>query len=215
MPRKSKLTSMTVSLPATQKAYVKAQANASGCSTPSEYIRRLIHADQRARELERLERKILEDRVREAKKRFDEGEVPLPPFWGGYRIRPETIEFWQGRADRLHDRLVFTREDMQEVLRQRGRFSIVDGVLHLEPGGDDWVVGYIDVRSDAWWAPDHIPGRPILPGMLMVEASAQLGSPPPRFRRRMKLWPRWIMVMPIRAVSRSPPDFRCPQMTSA
>jgi hypothetical protein len=60
MSRKSKLTSMTVSLPATQKAYVKAQAAASGCSTPSEYIRRLIHADAKAREQERLERKILE-----------------------------------------------------------------------------------------------------------------------------------------------------------
>lgn len=54
------LTSMTVSLPATQKAYVKAQAAASGCSTPSEYVRRLIHADQKAREQEELERKILE-----------------------------------------------------------------------------------------------------------------------------------------------------------
>jgi len=54
------LTSMTVSLPAAQKAYVKAQAATSGCSTPSEYIRRLIHADQRAREQEELERKILE-----------------------------------------------------------------------------------------------------------------------------------------------------------
>ena len=54
------LTSMTVSLPATQKAYVKAQAAASGCSTPSEYVRRLIHADQKVREQEELERKILE-----------------------------------------------------------------------------------------------------------------------------------------------------------
>ena len=54
------LTSMTVSLPTAQKDYVKEQANASGCSTPSEYIRRLIHADQKARELENLERKILE-----------------------------------------------------------------------------------------------------------------------------------------------------------
>lgn len=54
------LTSMTVSLPASQKAYVKAQAAACGCSTPSEYIRRLIYADQRAREEEALERKILE-----------------------------------------------------------------------------------------------------------------------------------------------------------
>jgi len=56
----NELTSMTVSLPATQKAYVKAQAVCTGCSTPSEYIRRLIHADQRAREQEALERKILE-----------------------------------------------------------------------------------------------------------------------------------------------------------
>jgi hypothetical protein len=60
MSNLNELTSMTVSLPATQKAYVKAQATISGCSTPSEYIRRLIHADQRARELEELERRILE-----------------------------------------------------------------------------------------------------------------------------------------------------------
>ena len=60
MSRESDLTSMTVSLPASQKAYVKAQAAATGCSTPSEYVRRLIHADQRAREQEALERKILE-----------------------------------------------------------------------------------------------------------------------------------------------------------
>jgi Arc/MetJ-type ribon-helix-helix transcriptional regulator len=56
----NELTSMTVSLPATQKAYVKAQAVASGCSTPSEYIRRLIHADQKVRAEEELERKLVE-----------------------------------------------------------------------------------------------------------------------------------------------------------
>lgn len=60
MARENDLTSMTVSLPAAQKEYVKEQAIASGCSTPSEYIRRLIHADQKAREQEDLERKILE-----------------------------------------------------------------------------------------------------------------------------------------------------------
>jgi len=57
-----------VSLPASQKRYVKARAVASGCSTPSEYIRRLIHADQTAHKQEMLERKILEgldSRVRE------------------------------------------------------------------------------------------------------------------------------------------------------
>jgi pyridoxamine 5'-phosphate oxidase len=56
------------------------------------------------------ERAELEERLREVKQRFDGDDVPLPPFWGGYRIAPTEIEFWQGKADRLHDRLVFTRK---------------------------------------------------------------------------------------------------------
>jgi antitoxin ParD1/3/4 len=60
MNGKNELTSMTVSLPSTQKEYVREQASATGCSTPSEYIRRLIHADQKAHEQEDLELKILE-----------------------------------------------------------------------------------------------------------------------------------------------------------
>ena len=40
----------------------------------------------------------------------DDQEVPLPPFWGGYRLRPETVEFWQGRANRMHDRFEYSRE---------------------------------------------------------------------------------------------------------
>lgn len=52
----------------------------------------------------------LEAKERAAASRFAEGEVPLPPYWGGYRLAPERIEFWQGRANRLHDRLRFQRE---------------------------------------------------------------------------------------------------------
>ena len=57
------------------------------------------------------EREELERSFREAQERFAGGDIPLPPFWGGYRVIPETFEFWQGRANRLHDRLRFTRTD--------------------------------------------------------------------------------------------------------
>ena len=56
-------------------------------------------------------RAALEARFREHEERFRGSEVPLPPYWGGYRLIPSTIEFWQGRANRLHDRLLFTREE--------------------------------------------------------------------------------------------------------
>lgn len=56
------------------------------------------------------DREDLENRVREIRERFRGEDIPLPPFWGGYRLRPRRMEFWQGRADRLHDRLVFQRE---------------------------------------------------------------------------------------------------------
>jgi pyridoxamine 5'-phosphate oxidase len=55
------------------------------------------------------DRNELESRYREVKARFAGQDVPLPPFWGGYRVRPERMEFWQGRADRMHDRWCWKR----------------------------------------------------------------------------------------------------------
>lgn len=46
-----------------------------------------------------------------AEKRFEGQEIPPPPTWGGYVVRPDSIEFWQGRENRLHDRMLFTRSD--------------------------------------------------------------------------------------------------------
>ena len=58
-------------------------------------------------------REALEADLAQVRARFgaEEGEVPLPPFWGGYRVRPETVEFWQGRANRLHDRFEYIRAE--------------------------------------------------------------------------------------------------------
>ncbi len=62
-------------------------------------------ASQQSSALE--DHQTLEERFKEYEKQFKGSDVPLPPFWGGFRVAPERIEFWQGRANRLHDRLVF------------------------------------------------------------------------------------------------------------
>lgn len=66
------------------------------------------HASPQSRVL--ASRALLQQQFESAKRKFAEGEVPLPDFWGGYRVDPTEIEFWQGGANRLHDRFRYRRE---------------------------------------------------------------------------------------------------------
>ena len=55
-------------------------------------------------------RSALESKFMELKQKFKDGEVPLPTFWGGYRVTFDSVEFWQGRVSRLHDRFMYTKD---------------------------------------------------------------------------------------------------------
>ncbi len=57
-----------------------------------------------------INREILEKKYEEFKTKYDKGKVPLPPYWGGFKLIPNSFEFWQGRENRLHDRIKYVKE---------------------------------------------------------------------------------------------------------
>ena len=63
-------------------------------------------------------RGLLEAKWEEMKRKFADGKIPLPSFWGGYRVLPDLFEFWQGRASRMHDRFQYTRAEGAWVIER-------------------------------------------------------------------------------------------------
>ena len=64
-------------------------------------------------------RRVLDARMVEVTERFGDNPIPLPPHWGGYRVKPDTMEFWQGRPNRLHDRFRYRRQTDDSWLIER------------------------------------------------------------------------------------------------
>lgn len=64
-------------------------------------------------------RSVIENEFFKMKEKFSSGEIPLPPFWGGYRVEPVGIEFWQAGEHRLHDRFLFRKNSLKEWASER------------------------------------------------------------------------------------------------
>jgi 3-hydroxyacyl-[acyl-carrier-protein] dehydratase len=73
------------------------------------------------------------------------------------------------------DRIVFDQEAIRAVNPQRGDMEMLNAVTHADPGKGE-AIGYKDVLEKEFWVPGHIPGRPLFPGVLMIETAAQLAS---------------------------------------
>ncbi|MBL9079897.1 MAG: beta-hydroxyacyl-ACP dehydratase [Planctomycetes bacterium] len=70
---------------------------------------------------------------------------------------------------------VLPQEELRSLLPHRGTFQLLDGICHFDRERK-LAVGYKDWTADAWWAKDHVPGKPIMPGVLMIEGAAQIAT---------------------------------------
>jgi 3-hydroxyacyl-[acyl-carrier-protein] dehydratase len=73
------------------------------------------------------------------------------------------------------NKVIYDKKAILEVNPQRGTFEQVDGIVYVNPAHHG-IIGFKDVREDEFWVKDHIPGRPLLPGVLMIEAAAQVSG---------------------------------------
>lgn len=72
-------------------------------------------------------------------------------------------------------RNVISEEELRSKLPHRGLFQLLDGICHFDPERR-LAIGYKDWDADPWWAAGHIPGKPVMPGVLMIEGAAQVAS---------------------------------------
>lgn len=84
---------------------------------------------------------------------------------------PTTIDF----SELEFTKLVATKAQIYSRLMQAGRFALLDGVVRFSTD-EHMSIGFKDIKADDWWCADHVPGRPLFPGVLMIETAAQLGS---------------------------------------
>lgn len=86
------------------------------------------------------------------------------------------------------NQIVFDQEAIRESNPQRGAMEQLNGIVYCNPA-EGKIIGYKDIRDDEFWVPGHIPGRPLFPGVLMIEAGAQLAS---FYTRRFIGWKGFI-----------------------
>ena len=70
-------------------------------------------------------------------------------------------------------KVLYDQEEIRKLNPQRGDMEQLNAIIHVDTSGN-WIVGIKHVRDDEFWVPGHIPGRPLLPGVIMIEAAAQL-----------------------------------------